>query len=473
MRHVNPGNGFIHGVTTAIAVRARFTGSLSGHVLTYRPHRRRSPFYGDSNTVSRGIELGTALTDTKTRDTYRAVFAVRDFRFLWSAEVLSVAGDQLTRVALSLLVFHLTHSAAATGLTYGLTFLPTLIGSVFFSGFADHYSRRTVMIVCNVARAFLVAAVAIPGLPLWSLCILISASTVFLGPFKSAEQALMPDLLGDRLYLLGQSLRSASSQSAQLAGFAVGGPVVFWLTPAGGLLFDAATFLVAAALVAGTRPRPATPREGERALSPRGLARGFAAFAHDRRLLVLGTVVALNLFHIVPEGLAAPLVAQWHVGDWAVAVVQAAAPVGAIAGAFVFARLVPDSRQPLLLGPIAIAAGAALVPVWAPLGMWPSVVLFAVTGGLSGIYSMYSAALIAQYAPEQDRGRVIGVNAAVLFTANGLGPMLGGLVAGVVPASTAIALAGVASAILAMLITTAWSSVRREPELTSSPQTAN
>ena len=58
---------------------------------------------------------------------YRAVFAVGEFRVLYAAQVLSVVGDQLSRVALSVLVFERTASAGLTALTYALTYLPDLV----------------------------------------------------------------------------------------------------------------------------------------------------------------------------------------------------------------------------------------------------------------------------------------------------------------------------------------------------------
>src|SRR5258708_19418067 len=62
------------------------------------------------------------------RPTFREVFAVREFRALWLAQLLSVAGDQLARVAMTVLVFDRTHSALWTALTYPVTFLPWVIG---------------------------------------------------------------------------------------------------------------------------------------------------------------------------------------------------------------------------------------------------------------------------------------------------------------------------------------------------------
>ncbi len=97
--------------------------------------------------------------------TYRQIFAVREFRALWSAQVLSVAGDQLSRVALSVLVFSRTGSALLTGAAYALTFLPWAVGGPLTAGLADRVPRRTLMIVCDVVRAILVALVALPVCP--------------------------------------------------------------------------------------------------------------------------------------------------------------------------------------------------------------------------------------------------------------------------------------------------------------------
>jgi len=59
------------------------------------------------------------------RTTFRAVFAVREFRALWAAEALSQAGDQVARVALAVLVYGATESAALAGLTYALLYVRT------------------------------------------------------------------------------------------------------------------------------------------------------------------------------------------------------------------------------------------------------------------------------------------------------------------------------------------------------------
>src|SRR5262249_32448201 len=87
------------------------------------------------------------------RATFGEVFAVGEFRSLWLAQVLSVAGDQLARVALTLLVFDRTGSPLLAAVTFAASVVPTFVGSVTLSGLADRWPRREGMIICDPCRA--------------------------------------------------------------------------------------------------------------------------------------------------------------------------------------------------------------------------------------------------------------------------------------------------------------------------------
>jgi len=59
-----------------------------------------------------------------------------------SSTLLSIIGDQLAKVALSILVFQRTSSTLLTALTYGLSYLPWVIGGPLLSTLADRLPRR-------------------------------------------------------------------------------------------------------------------------------------------------------------------------------------------------------------------------------------------------------------------------------------------------------------------------------------------
>src|ERR1700751_3070560 len=78
--------------------------------------------------------LGAAGSDTAPpKATFGAVFAIGEFRALWLAQVLSVAGDQLARVALTLLVFERTRSALLAAVTFAASVVPAFIGGITLS----------------------------------------------------------------------------------------------------------------------------------------------------------------------------------------------------------------------------------------------------------------------------------------------------------------------------------------------------
>jgi MFS family permease len=180
---------------------------------------------------------------------FRDVLAVAEFRALWSAEVVSVCGDQLARVALSVLVYERTSSVALTALTYALTFVSALLGGVVLSGLADRFPRRTVLIASDLVRAVLAGSLALPGLPLAVLWMMVFTLALAGTPFKAAQLALLPDVLEGERYPVGLALRTVSTQLAQLAGFAAGGTVLLIVSPETALGVNAATFVLSALIV--------------------------------------------------------------------------------------------------------------------------------------------------------------------------------------------------------------------------------
>ena len=102
------------------------------------------------------------------RATFRDVFAVREFRALWLSVILSAAGDRLALVALAVLVYERTRSPLLAAVAYAAGYLPWVIGGLFLADLADRRPRRTVMVTCDAVRAVLVAAMAVPGVPLAS-----------------------------------------------------------------------------------------------------------------------------------------------------------------------------------------------------------------------------------------------------------------------------------------------------------------
>ncbi|MGW5748472.1 MFS transporter, partial [Amycolatopsis sp. NPDC003861] len=368
---------------------------------------------------------------------FGAVLAVAEFRAMWTAELLSICGDQLARVALAVLVYQRTSSAALTGLTYALTYVPSLLGGILLAGAGDRWPRRDVMVVTDLARAALVGVIAIPGVPLWVLCVLVAVMTALGGPFKAAQQALLPSVLEGERYLVGMALRNVTMQAAQLAGFAGGGVLIAALTPSAALGLDAATFLLSALfLVTGVRRRAAIAQ----AVRPAWLATTGAGIRLIWRDPALRTLVALNWlagFYVVPEALAAPYAAGIGAGATLVGLLMAADPAGSVLGGFVFGKWIPERVQLRVLAWLGIAAGLPLVVFVCRPGLVPSVVLLAASGLLATGYNITGTVTFMRRVPDEHRAQCAGVNSAGLITVQGVGAAAAGALADVLgPAHT-------------------------------------
>ncbi|NRN69192.1 GGDEF domain-containing diguanylate cyclase [Kibdelosporangium sp. 4NS15] len=377
------------------------------------------------------------------------LWRVGEFRSLWIAETGSVFGDQLARVALSLLVFAQTSSALLTGLTYALTFVPAVLGGLLLSGLADRYPRRRVIIAADLVRAALAASMAIPGLPLGVLWGLIGLLTLANAPFKAAQLAILPQILQDSRYSAALALRQISSQTAQVAGFALGGVLVTALTPHGALLVNAATFVASAVLVtAGVRIRPAPRQDTHSSVdSPSATLPG------SGRLIPIFIAVALTGLWVVPEGLAAPYAGVLGAAAFAVGVLMAADPLGSVLGAWLAAARpnpTPSLRSVMLP---AFAAGIPLIACAARPGLLVSAALWAISGAFSTIFLVRMQEYVTQMVADSRRGTVMGRISACLYTSQGVAILGGGALADTAGPFVAVSVAGaLATAIVALLM---------------------
>lgn len=378
------------------------------------------------------------------RVTYGDIFAVREYRALWLAEVLSEAGDQLARVALSVLVFDRTGSALLTGVTYAMTFLPWAVGGPLTAGLADRLPRRTLMIICDVVRALMVVAVTLPGLPLWVMLLLLFVGGLFAPLFSSARAALIPHVLPDEdRYVVASAIDTTTINAAQVLGFAIGGTVVALLGARLSLLFDAATFLASALVVAvGVRSRVAAKtKRTTRGLWAADLRAGSVLVFGDHRLRKLVFLGWLCSFYVAPEALAAPYVHSQQAGPVAVGLLLAANPVGSTVGALVVGRFVSTPTRQRWMVPMAVLTGVPLMVCILQPGLTVTWLLWAA----SGVFSAYNLVANVEFAlavPDTNRGQAFGLVVSGMMVGQGVGLILAGLLAEYLSPMSVVAIAG-------------------------------
>ena len=345
------------------------------------------------------------------RSSYREVFAIREFRALWTAQVLSFAGDQFAQVAIAILVYRRTHSAFLTALAYALTYLPPIAGGPLLSGLADLFPRRRVMIVCDLLRVATVGLMAIPGMPFAALCMLLFCTVLTGAPFSSARAALLPDVLPGDKFVLGSAIGNISYQASQILGFVAGAAVVAVVDPYRTLGMDAVSFGLSALIVAtGVKARPSPGRDlGARPSLWAVSADGIRIVFGSRKLLTLLLFGWLAGFYIVPEGLAAPYAHSLHGSTVTVGLLMAAMPFGMVVGAFVLSRMATPSTRMRVMGWLAILSCVPLIgsavgpPLWCVLLLWA-------LAGAGGAYQLAAAAAFVQALAPATRARAFGAS---------------------------------------------------------------
>ena len=393
------------------------------------------------------------LVSTVQRATYREVFAVAEFRALWLAQLLSVAGDQLAKVALTVLVYDRTHSSLLAAVTFAVSFVPGFLGGMTLSGLADRLPRRTVMIACDVIRGVLVLIMATPGMPLAVTVALLFVVSMLMAPFNSARAAVYPDVLAGDRYVIGTAVTLTTYQLAQVIGFAVGGAVVGFFGARPALLVDAATFAVSALLVQlRVQRRPASRHDGARAAPLADMLAGLRLVftrANLRTLMLFGWVAA---FYNVPEGVAAPFARQLHAGAVGVGLLLAAGPAGYTLGATLFGRFVPPLRRSRLMPPLAAACCLILVLVAVRPGL-PVVLLILAASGACSCFQVAANSEFVLATPPGQRSQAFGLAIGGMSLGQGVAMIAAGAAALHFPPSAVIACSGAIGVVAVLAIT--------------------
>ena len=188
----------------------------------------------------------------------------RSFRLLWLGQVVSQLGDWFDTLALFTLVLKLTGSGRAIGLVLVARFLPVVVMGPLSGVVADRFSRRTIMIVSDVARAVVVLGFLVVRRPehIWLVYVLTVLQLSFSAFFEPAKTAAIPSLVRPRELVIANSITSITWSVMLTLGAALGGVITDWFGTDAAFVIDSLTYLASAALVVSVRlpKRPARPK---------------------------------------------------------------------------------------------------------------------------------------------------------------------------------------------------------------------
>lgn len=173
-----------------------------------------------------------------------------DYRLLWAAQLVSVIGDKIHQIAMSVLVYKLTGSVAQVGIMLAVTTLPAVLFGVPAGVFVDRWDRRATMIGSDLLRAAIVLCIPLlipygmPAVYVAAFCV----ATVSLF-FEPARLSLIPQVVEAEQLMAANSLDNVSQSVSELLGLLGAAGVVALVGTSAAFLLDGATFVVSAVFV--------------------------------------------------------------------------------------------------------------------------------------------------------------------------------------------------------------------------------
>ncbi|MGA8257581.1 MAG: MFS transporter [Nocardioides sp.] len=381
------------------------------------------------------------------------------FRRLWSANIITVIGAQLTVVAVPAQIYADTGSSAYVGLTGVFGLVPLVVFGLWGGALADVFDRRTILIVTTtglIATSGLFwAQAALGNTNVWLLLCLFSVQQAFFAVNQPTRSAVLPRLLEPELLPAANSLNMTVFMAGGIAGPLVAGALI----PVLGLetLYLVDTITLFATLSAVVR-LPSLAVGAVRAATPglRSVIEGFT-FLRTQPVLMMSFVVdIIAMVFGMPRALFPEIASESfngpEEGGLAFAVLFAAIPAGAVVGGVLSGWVSRVSTQGravvicivvwgLAMVGFGIAVGVAMESASLRSAMLVTAVLMLALGGAADMASAaFRSSMLQTVATDEMRGRLQGIFIVVVAGGPRVADVAHGAAAAMV--GTAVASAG-------------------------------
>ncbi|MGW2232046.1 MFS transporter [Streptomyces formicae] len=220
------------------------------------------------------------------------LFAIRDYRFLFGAQVIALFGTGLTTVALGLLAYDLAGPDAGMVLGTALTIKMVMyvVIAPLAAAYVDRLPRRTFLVLLDVVRGAVVLALPLVT-EVWHIYVLIGLLQSASAAFTPTFQAVIPDIVTDEsAYTRALSASQVASTMESLLSPVLAAVALAFMSFDRLFLGTSAGFLLSAVLVLAARVPDARPSTHTKAWAK--ATAGIRAFLGTPRLR---GIMALNL----------------------------------------------------------------------------------------------------------------------------------------------------------------------------------
>ncbi|QDQ97210.1 MFS transporter [Tomitella fengzijianii] len=300
------------------------------------------------------------------------------------------------------------------------------------------------MLFTAVVPALLTVALALNLSNLWVALATMLVVGVGGAIYFGLRAAILPEVLPQEdMYIAGRALLRVSSQATQVIGSISGGAFVLTLGASGALWFNAASFLLLAALVFIGIPRALSFSEHD---EPEAAKPGMRAVAATV-LRTPGLVGVLLIGWLAPcfaisvETLAAPYVSSIGRDPALLSLILAASGAGMVVGDVIASRMLSASARTRLILPAAVLfVGSSVVFLAEPNLEITLGIVFIAGLGIMCLPGLDSATI--RLTPKSVRGTVLSVQFLIFLGIQGVAALLWGVLGSTMAPNMALALIG-------------------------------
>lgn len=359
----------------------------------------------------------------------------RQFRLLFTGELISYLGTQLTAVAAPFQVFVLTRSSLAVGLLGLAQLVPLIAGSLWGGALADAHDRRRVLLVAQVLLGLtslgLALNASLDSPSLVAIYVLTALHAGFSGLDSPARAAAIPSLVRAEQLTSALALNQLLWQVGAVVGPAIAGLLIARVGLGFTYVLDVVSFAVAFGAVA--LMRPVLPRGGGTRAGRGALLEGLR-FLRRARIIQAAELIDLNAMVFGAPRALFPALGTTVFGGGAAAVglLYAAPGAGAALGAASSGWANRVERQGRAVIIAVVVWGLAIAAFGLSPWFWLALVLLAVAGAADVVSAVFRNTILQLSTPDRLRGRISAVHIAVVTG----GPRLGDVESGAVAALT-------------------------------------
>lgn len=389
-----------------------------------------------------------------------AVLRIRDLRCVFASTLVSDLGDGVITVALAFAVLDLTGSVTDLGIIMAARLIAQVVVMIIGGVVADRVSRRTVMVTADLVRCGGQAAIGTLLITGHATVLELAVSQVIIGAASSffipASTGLLQTVAGDHIQE-ANALNVIASSGSSMVGPALGAVLVAAIGANWALVFDGASYLASALLLArmSTSAAAAIGRSAGPSTFLADLRGGFNEVTSRKWLW--STIIRFtlaNMFGCTFPVLAPVICRQHYGGAAAYSSLWVFFAIGMLVGGSSLLKFKPEYplRVGLAIGTPALASGIAL-------GLHAPIYVVDFLQVTAGIGMTASNALwwtaMQENVPAEAMSRVISYEYASTLSLAPVGAALAGPLAhalGVSPALVACSVATIAIDATALLV---------------------